>query len=88
MINESNWEGEVGVNSWDISKVETTELDEPLDVGGEGEKRTKNDSKLPTSSSQMVGEPLRERGDGGREGACLSGVQEEDSQQSLVLSLW
>ena len=51
MINESNRKVEEGVNSWAISKVETTELDEQLDVGGEGEKRIENDSKVSTSGS-------------------------------------
>lgn len=86
MINESNWEVGEGVNSWDISKVETTELDELLDVGGEGEKRIKNDSKISTSGPQMVGEPLRKRGNGGQDGACICRAHKEDSQQSLVLS--
>ena len=51
MINESNWKVKEGVNSEDISKAEITELDEQLDVGGEGEKRIKDDSEVSTSGS-------------------------------------
>ena len=51
MINESNWKVKEGVNSEDISKAETTELDEQLDVGGEGEKRIEDNSEVSNSGS-------------------------------------
>ena len=51
LINESTRKVEEGVNSGDISKAETTELDEQLDVGGEGEKRIEDNSEVSNSGS-------------------------------------
>lgn len=55
-------------------------------MGGEGEKRIKDDSKVSTSGFQMVGEPLRERGKGGRKELAFVGHVKR-TLNSLVLSI-
>lgn len=61
--------------------------DEQLGVGSEGEQRIKNDSKVSTSSSQMVGEPLRQKKEW-RPGRSMHwGAGIGVSQHGLVLAM-
>lgn len=64
------------------------ELDEQLDVGGEGEKGIKNNSEVATSGFQVGGEISGERGNGGPEEACICGAGKGVPQQALVVSMW